>query len=119
MIQDGGDNGGVGGSGWTTKIGTGTLDLTGVNTYTGNTIVSAGTSSWIDGSIASPMTTVNSGAILGGTGFIGGSLINNGIVIAGRGIGPLTVKGNFTQGSAGTLTIGIGGLGSGQHGSPH
>jgi len=113
VIQDGGDNGGVGGS--LTKIGTGTLDLTGVNTYTGNTIVSAGTL-LVDGSIASPMTTVNSGAILGGTGFIGGSLINNGNVIAGREIGALTVKGNFTQGSAGTLTIGIGGLGSGQHG---
>jgi autotransporter-associated beta strand protein len=113
VIQDGGGAPGAGGS--LTKIGSGSLDLTGANTYTGNTIVSAGTL-YVDGSIVSPTTTVNSGALLGGSGMIGGSLINNGGVITGRGTGTLTVKGNYTQSSSGTLTLGIGGLSSSQHG---
>jgi autotransporter-associated beta strand protein len=41
VIQDGGFNGGIGGS--LTKVGTGTLILTGANTYSGGTTISAGT----------------------------------------------------------------------------
>ena len=40
-IQDGGGGGGTGGS--LVKVGTGTLTLTGANTYTGGTTISAGT----------------------------------------------------------------------------
>jgi autotransporter-associated beta strand protein len=39
-IQDGGDNGGTGGS--LIKVGTGTLTLTGTNTYTGGTTINGG-----------------------------------------------------------------------------
>ena len=65
MIQDGGNGGGTGGS--LTKVGTGTLDLTGANTYTGNTNINAGTLA-VDGSLASSSIFVNAGGTLGGNG---------------------------------------------------
>jgi len=109
VIQDGGFNGGIGGS--LTKIGTGTLTLTGMNTYTGNTIVSQG-SLIVDGSIASPNTIVQNGGLLGGTGTIGGNLINGAVVSPGDAPGKLTITGNYTQSPAGTLRIGIAALSS-------
>ncbi len=87
-----------------TKIGTGTLTLAGANTYTGNTYVNGGTL-LVDGSIQSPITFVNPGATLGGTGFIGGSVINNGFLQPGDAPGTITIKGNYLQGPIGTLTI--------------
>lgn len=56
-----------------TKDGSGTLTLTGANTYTGDTLVNAGTL-LVNGSLGATDVTVKSGAILGGTGSIGGSL---------------------------------------------
>jgi len=97
-----------------TKIGSGSLDLTGANTYTGNTIVSGG-SLFVDGSIASPTTTVNAGALLGGHGIIGGNVFNYGVVSPGNSPGTLTINRNYTQGSTGTLLIEVAGLGASQH----
>ena len=97
-----------------TKSGTGSLTLTGENTYTGTTTVDNG-SLIVDGSIASPLTTVNSGGTLAGHGIIGGNLVNNGTVGQGNSPGTLTVTGNYTQGAGGLLRIGVGGLGAGQH----
>jgi outer membrane autotransporter protein len=108
VIQDGGEGGSL------TKIGTGTLSLTGANTYTGSTTVNGGTL-LVDGSIVSPQTIVNPGGTLGGTGVIGGNVSNSGVVQPGDAPGTLTVNGSYTQASAGTLSIRIAGLGSGQH----
>jgi autotransporter-associated beta strand protein len=99
-----------------TKFGTGTLVLTNVNTYHGQTLVEAG-NLIVDGSIASLETVVNAGASLGGHGTIGGNLVNSGIVTQFNSPGTLTVTGNYTQNAGGTLRIAIGGLASNQHDS--
>ena len=107
VIQDGGLFGGTGGS--LTKTGTGTLILSGANTYTGDTIVSGGTLS-VYGSIASsPLTTVDAGGTLGGNGFVGTTFINGGTLSPGNSIGTLTVTGSLTLTSAATYLVQVSG----------
>ena len=102
VMRDGGQNGGTGGS--LTKIGTGTLDLTGVNTYTGTTKVNNGVLQ-VDGSITSE-TVVNHGT-LAGTGTVRGNVTNNSRVSPGDNApGTLTVD-SYTQASNGGLLIDI------------
>ena len=60
-------DGDLGGSGLLTKVGTGTLNLTGSNGLTGNTNVNGGTLN-LTGSLASTQLNVNNGATLTGTG---------------------------------------------------
>jgi autotransporter-associated beta strand protein len=101
---------GVGGS--LTKIGTGRLDLTGANTYTGNTSINRGVLK-VDGSITSN-TFVNHGGTLAGTGTISGDVMNKGTVSPGDAPGTLTINGNYTQASNGTLLIDIAGGNAGE-----
>jgi autotransporter-associated beta strand protein len=80
-----------------TKIGAGTLTLSGANSYSGATNVNKGTL-LVNGdqSLATGAVTVASGATLGGTGTIGGA-----VTVEGGGI--------FSPGaSAGTLNLGAG-----------
>src|SRR5215472_7939635 len=62
------------GIGGVTKIGAGALVLSGTDTYSGPTTVAAGTLI-VNGSIANSAVTVNSGAMLSGTGTVGGLTI--------------------------------------------
>ncbi len=112
VIQDGGQNGGVGGS--LTKIGTGTLILSGANTYTGNTNINRGVLR-VDGSITSD-TSVHYTGTLAGTGMIHGNVTNNdfGTVRPGGAPGVLTVVQNYTQTQYATLMIQIAGGNAGQ-----
>jgi autotransporter-associated beta strand protein len=107
-------NGVISGIGSFIKDGPGTLTLTAANTYTGATTVAAG-SLLVEGSIASPLTTVDMGGLLGGHGLLGGSLVNSGIVSPGGSIGTLTVAGNYTQSAGGTLRIEVAGAAPGAH----
>jgi autotransporter-associated beta strand protein len=102
-----------------TKNGSGALTLGGANTYAGNTTVSAGTL-LINGSTAgSSAVTVASGATLGGTNLIGGSVnwqsgssglftVNPTAAVAGSNATPLTVSSSVTL-NGNVVTVNVGG----------
>jgi autotransporter-associated beta strand protein len=83
------------GTGGLTKIGPGTLTLSGASTYTGPTMVDAG-ALFVNGSIANSAVTVNSGAKLAGIGTVGPTTINSGGIFApGTSPGTMAVQGNL------------------------
>jgi autotransporter-associated beta strand protein len=90
-------NGNGGGTLGLRKEGSSTLMLTRANTYTGSTVISAGTL-LVDGSIASSsMLTVGMGATLGGSGTVDTSHIESGAILAPGSVGTtLTVDGDLT-----------------------
>ena len=101
-------NGTLSGTGTTIKQGTGDLLLVGNQPTNGAFDVNQGT--LIVGNTANPGTvlgaqvTVANGATLTGTGSVG-SLVNHGTVATGAGGNNLSVAGNFTNASDGTLAI--------------
>ena len=100
VIQDDGLNGGIGGS--LTKIGSGKLTLSGANTYTGGTTISAGTlfvTNRRGPGTGSGAVQVNVGK-LGGTGKISGSVT----VGTGSGAGAFLTPG-VVPATPSTLTI--------------
>ncbi len=85
----------ISGTGSLTQAGSGRLVLTAANTYSGPTLVNAGTLS-VNGSIVGP-AIVNNGGTLGGTGTVGSVTVASGGTLApGNSIGTLTVKGNLS-----------------------
>jgi autotransporter-associated beta strand protein len=83
------------GTGGLTKIGIGALTLSGNSSYSGPTAVNAGTLI-VNGSIANSAVTVNSGAMLSGTGTVGSATIASGATFApGNSPGTMTVAGNL------------------------
>lgn len=90
------------------NYGKGVLTLSGANDYTGTTSVTRGTLV-VNGSISTSVTTVSSGATLGGIGTVGALTIESGaFVTPGNSPGILTVDGNYTQ--AGQYTAEINGI---------
>jgi autotransporter-associated beta strand protein len=96
------------------KVGTGTLTLSGINTYTGSTTVSGGALE-VDGSIASA-TQVDSGARLSGAGTINADANISGALAPGNAATPagtLTVTGNLAFSSAALYLVQISGANAG------
>jgi autotransporter-associated beta strand protein len=96
------------------KSGTGTLTLSGIDTYTGNSEVASGTLN-ITGSVASSVQ-IDSGGNLGGGGRVGSNVTNNGR-LSNTGTG-MTILGNYTASSSAILandinsTLTVGGTAS-------
>lgn len=102
---------GITGGGGLTKIGAGSLTLTGTSTYTGATTVSGG-KLLVNGSIASSSgTTVDAGATIGGNGTLGSTIVN-GTLSAGSSPGKLTVAGDLTLGAGSTSLFELGAPGT-------
>ncbi|MCH8686648.1 autotransporter outer membrane beta-barrel domain-containing protein [Sphingosinicellaceae bacterium A1X5R2] len=101
----------ISGSGTVTQTGSGTTVLTGANSYLGATTVEAGTLR-INGnqSAATGLTTVRTGATLGGDGIIGGDVLveNGGILAPGNSPGVLTINGDLTLNNASELAFEFG-----------
>ncbi|WP_245409162.1 autotransporter outer membrane beta-barrel domain-containing protein [Shinella sp. WSJ-2] len=101
----------ISGGGTMVKNGAGVLELTANNSYLGATAVNSGTL-LVNGdqSAATGLTTVNSGATLGGSGTLGGDVtIADGAVLApGNSPGTLTINGDLSLASGATLNYQFG-----------
>jgi len=83
-------SGRITGIGGVAKTGAGTLVMSGSNTYTGATTVTAGTL-LVNGFAGSTATTIGSGATVSGTGTLGSVTVQSGgILFAGSGLGILS-----------------------------
>ncbi|WNL44325.1 autotransporter outer membrane beta-barrel domain-containing protein [Dyella sp. BiH032] len=107
----------VSGTGALMQVGSGTLALTGANTYTGETIVQSG-SLLVNGdqSAATGATTVRSSGTLGGTGTLGGDVrVGDGGTLSpgdAGAAGMLTINGNLTFAGTSTLDYQLGQAGT-------
>ncbi|MBU1303941.1 MAG: S8 family serine peptidase [Alphaproteobacteria bacterium] len=100
----------ISGSGGLNKQGSGTLTLTGANSYTGETTVNGGQLS-INGSVTSKVTVAQNGA-LRGVGKIDSSLYSAGRLAPGNSPGTLTVNGPVTIAAGATTSFDIDGTGT-------
>lgn len=108
----GGNISGTGGLTKDSASGTGTLNLTGINTYSGPTAVNAGTLR-VNGSVTSAIS-VNNGGTLAGSCTLGAVTLNNGGTVApGNSAGRMNLNGNYAQLNGGVLAIELGGYSAG------
>ena len=117
-LTTGGDNadtsfaGQIIGTGALTKAGTGTFLLTGANSYLGVTTINAGTL-LVNGSIASPTTSVNATGTLGGSGTTGAvNVAGGGTLSPGAGAGILHT-GSVTFAAGANFSAELGGTTAG------
>ena len=97
-------SGSISGNGSVIKVGTGAWNLTGSNSYAGLTTVADG-ALYVNGSVDSDVYVW--GGVLGGSGRIGGNVLNQAVVSPGNSPGTLTIAGDYAQSSSGFLIIQI------------
>ncbi len=96
------------GSGGIKKDGSGTLTLSGINTYGGSTTLSAGILSVSGGLTGTSSVSVATGATLTGTGSVTNLTVSSGGIFSpGNGPGVFTVNGNLLMDAGSTLTVEI------------
>lgn len=101
------------GNGNLDKVGSGTLILSGNNTYTGATTLTTGTLV-VNGSLASSVVTVSSNGTLAGTGTLAGAVTINGQIAPGNSPGTLTINNSLTLNASANALMEIGGTGAGE-----
>ncbi len=95
-----------------TKVGAGTVTLTGTSSYTGPTAINAG-QLLVNGQLGNSAVSVNSGGLLGGSGSIGGAVtVAGGTLSPGNSPGQLSVASLVLQ-SPGTVLMEITGTTAG------
>ncbi len=90
-----------------TKSDTGIVTLGAANTYTGNTLVNAGTLLVNGSTSANSTVTVSSGATLGGSGIINGAMLANGTLSPGT-AATLTLGSTLNLGSGSNVALTLG-----------
>jgi autotransporter-associated beta strand protein len=100
----------AGGARSLTKTGAGILELSGQNTYTGDTLVSQGMLA-VNGRVAGN-ASVASSAVLGGSGVIAGGLTGDGLIAPGNSPGILTVEGQVTPTASTSFAFELSGTGA-------
>lgn len=109
----------ISGNGAVVQAGSGTTIFSGLQAYTGSTIIQAGELQ-VNGQISSSNVQINPQGILAGTGTLGSvaglsNVVNSGIVRPGTSPGILTIQGSYTQTASGTLVIQIAGRSEGEY----
>ncbi len=102
------------GGGSLNKSGDGTLILSGLNTYSGQTLVSAGRLQ-VNTQTGSGAVIVSQGASLGGNGLIKGAATIHGALNPGNSPGMLTFEAGLTLSTTSVTTLEINGTGTGQY----
>jgi fibronectin-binding autotransporter adhesin len=100
-------SGNISGVGNLTKVGAGNFTLTGISSYSGATIVTAG-DLFVNGNLASPTVSVQNTAALGGTGNLAGAVtVANGGTLIGH-AGSVLTMGALTLNPTSNINVSLG-----------